>query len=169
QRRSRPRHAALARPRGANLRRHRANARPPARPADEVADAAALPRHRGPPAFERGGSGGRRVVETTIGRPRRLLAPAAALLAVGLLIVMIVAGHPREDRQFVKFAPGGAMRVPPEEIDRVEMTTSAGRWAFVRAPDGWRGASDGQPVPSALASRLQASIKVMDGAVAVRG
>jgi hypothetical protein len=108
------------------------------------------------------------VVEATIGRPRRLLAPAAALLAVGLLIAMIVAGHPREDRQFVKFAPAGVMPESPEEIDRVEMTTSAGRWAFVRAPDGWRGASDGRPVPSTLASRLDDSIKFMHVSAPVR-
>ena len=101
------------------------------------------------------------MVETAIGRPRRLLAPVAALLAVGLLIAMIVAGQWRENRQFVKFAPAGVMPEAPGEIDRVEMTTSAGRWVFVRASDGWRGAPDGRPAPPSLASHLDDSIKFM--------
>jgi hypothetical protein len=108
------------------------------------------------------------VVETTIGRPRRLLAPLVALLAVGLLVIMIVVGQSRENGQFVKFAPAGVMPESPGEIDRVEMTTSAGRWAFVRAPDGWRGAADGRPVPSALASRLDDSIKFMHVSAPIR-
>ena len=108
------------------------------------------------------------MVETAIGRPRRLLAPVVALLAVGLLIAMIVAGQWRENRQFVKFAPAGVMPESPGEIDRVEMTSSAGRWAFVRAPDGWHGASDGRPVPPALGSRLDDSIKFMHVSAPIR-
>jgi hypothetical protein len=87
---------------------------------------------------------------------------------VGLLIIMIVVGQSRENAQFVKFAPAGVMPESPGEIDRVEMTTSAGRWAFVRAPEGWRGAADGRPVPSALASRLDDSIKFMHVSSPVR-
>ena len=91
-------------------------------------------------------------METAIGRPR-LLAPVVALLAVGLLIAMIVAGQSRENGQFVKFAPAGVMPESPGEIDRVEMTSSAGRWTFVREPDGWHGASDGRPVPPEATAR----------------
>jgi hypothetical protein len=108
------------------------------------------------------------VVETAIGRPRRLLAPAAALLAVGVLTAMVVSGHLRESKQFVKFVPAGVMPEPPGEIDRVEMTTSAGRWVFVRAPDGWRGAPDGRPVPASLASHLDDSIKFMHVSAPIR-
>lgn len=101
------------------------------------------------------------MVETAIGPPRRLLAPAAALLAVGLLTAMVVSGHLRESKQFVKFAPAGVMPEPPGEIDRVDMTTSAGRWVFVRAPNGWRAAPDGRPAPPSLVSHLDDSIKFM--------
>jgi hypothetical protein len=108
------------------------------------------------------------VVETAIGRPRRLLAPAAALLAVGLLTVMVVSGHLRESKQFVKFAPAGVMPEPPGDIDRVEMTTSTGRWVFVRAPDGWRAAPAGRPAPPSLASHLDDAIKFMHVSAPIR-
>lgn len=107
-------------------------------------------------------------MEAAIGRPRRLLAPAAALLAVGLLTAMVVSGHLRESKQFVSFAPAGVMSEPPGEIDRVEMTTSAARWVFERAPDGWRAAPGGRSVPPSLASHLDDSIKFMHVSTPVR-
>ncbi len=108
------------------------------------------------------------MVETAIGRPRRLLAPAVALLAVGLLTAMVVSGHSGRASSSSSFAPAGVMPEPPGEIDRVEMTTSAGRWAFVRAPDGWRAAPDGRPAPPSLASHLDDSIKFMHVSAPIR-
>ena len=70
-------------------------------------------------------------------RLRRLLAPAAALLAMGVLAAMVVSGHLRESRQLVKFAPAGVMSEAPAEIDRVELRTSTGSWVFVHGPDGY--------------------------------
>lgn len=107
-------------------------------------------------------------METAIGRPRRLLAPVAALLAVGLLVAMVVSGHLRENKQFVKFAPAGVMAEPPGEIDRVEMTTSTGRWVYVRAANGWRAGPAGPPAPRSLASHLDESIKFMHVSAPVR-
>jgi hypothetical protein len=108
------------------------------------------------------------VVETAIGWPRRLLGPAAALLSVGLLTIMVVSGHLRESKQFVRFVPAGVMSETPSEIDRVEMRTSVGRWVFVRAADGWRTASDGRPLPVSLASSLDDSIKFMHVSAPIR-
>jgi hypothetical protein len=108
------------------------------------------------------------VVETAIGRPRRLLAPAAALVAVGLLAAMVVSGQLRESKQFVKFVPAGVMPEQPGEIDRVEMTAGSGRWAFVRGPGGWRAADDGRPAPASLATHLDDSIKFMHVSAPIR-
>jgi len=108
------------------------------------------------------------VVETTIERPRRLLAPVAALLAVGLLVAMVVSGHLRENKQFVKFAPAGVMPEPPEEIDRIEVTTRAGRWEYVRTRDGWRAGRAGPAASRSLASHLNDSIKFMHASAPVR-
>jgi hypothetical protein len=91
-----------------------------------------------------------------------------ALLAVGLLVAMVVSGHLRESKQFVRFAPAGVMPEAPAEIDRVEIRTSTGRWVFVRAPGGWQAASDGRPLPVSLAARLDDSIKFMHVSAPIR-
>jgi hypothetical protein len=107
-------------------------------------------------------------VEAAVGRPRRLLGPAAALLAVGLLAAMVVSGHLRESKQFVKFVPAGVLPEVPAEIDQIEIRTSAKRWTFVRAPGGWRVAPDGRPVPVSLAAHLEDSIKFMHASAPIR-
>jgi hypothetical protein len=107
-------------------------------------------------------------VAPAIGRPRRLLAPAAALLAVGILAAMVVSGHLRESRQLVKFAPAGVMSEAPAEIDRVELQTNTGRWVFVRGPDGWRTAPAGRALPVSLAASLDDSIKFLHVSAPIR-
>ena len=108
------------------------------------------------------------MVEAAIGRPGRLLGSAAALLAVGLLIAMVVSGQLRESKQFVKFVPAGLMLEVPAEIDRVELRTNTGRWVFVRAPDGWRTAADGRALPTSLTASLDDSIKFMHVSAPIR-
>jgi hypothetical protein len=108
------------------------------------------------------------VVETTIGRPRRWVSLAIALLAVGLLAAMALSGHLREDRQFVRFKPEGVMREVPAEIDRVELRSGDRGWTFVRASEGWRTAPEGRPLPGALATSLEDSIKFMHVSAPVR-
>lgn len=105
-------------------------------------------------------------METAIGRTRRLLAPAGALLALGVLAAMVASGQLREDKQLVKFTPAGVMTQPPAEIDGVEVRTAAGRWRFVRAADGWRDGA--RALPSDLAAHLDASIKFMHVSAPVR-
>lgn len=107
-------------------------------------------------------------METAIKRPRRLLAPITALLAVSVLVAMVVSGHLRENKQFVNFAPSGVMQEPPAEIDRVEVTTSAGRWEYVRNGEEWREGPAGPPAPHSLASHLNDSIKFLHVSAPVR-
>ena len=92
---------------------------------------------------------------------RRLVAPAAALLAVSLLTTMVVSGHLREGRQLVRFRPAGVMPEAPSEIDRVELRTATGRWVFVRVSHGWRAAQGGRVLPGSTTSYLDDSIKFM--------
>lgn len=107
-------------------------------------------------------------MEPAIARPRRVLTPIAALLAVGVLVAMVVSGHLRENKQFVRFAPAGVMPESPDEIDRIEVTTSAGRREYVRANDGWRAGPAGPFAPRSLASHLNDSIKFMHVSAPVR-
>ena len=97
-----------------------------------------------------------------------MLTPIAALLAVGVLVAMVVSGHLRENKQFVRFAPAGVMPESPDEIDRIEVTTSAGRREYVRANDGWRAGPAGPFAPRSLASHLNDSIKFMHVSAPVR-
>ena len=99
---------------------------------------------------------------------RRLLAPAAALLAMGLLTTMVVSGHLRESRQLVRFQPAGVMPEAPSEIDRVELRTATGRWVFVRGSDGWRAAQGGRVLSGSTASSLDDSIKFMHVSAPIR-
>ena len=99
---------------------------------------------------------------------RRLLAPGVALLAVGLLATMVVSGRLREPKQLVKFQPAGVMLEAPSEIDRVELRTTTGRWAFVRGSGGWRAAPDGRVPVVAIASHLDDSIKFMHVSAPIR-
>jgi hypothetical protein len=108
------------------------------------------------------------VVETAVGRRRRRLGPLLALLAVGILAAMIVSGHLRESKQFVKFAPAGVMREAPAGIDQVEMRSSTGRWTFARAPGGWRAVPGGRPVPVSLAGHLEDAIKFIHVSAPIR-
>ena len=108
------------------------------------------------------------MVETAIGRPRRLLAPAAAVLAVGVLAVMVVSGRLPQSKQLVRFAPAGVMPEAPADIDRVELRTSTGRWRFVRGSGGWRAAPAGPALPAKLAASLEDSIKFMHVSAPIR-
>jgi len=99
---------------------------------------------------------------------RRLLAPAAALLAVGLLTTMVVSGHLRESRQLVRFRPAGVMPEDPSEIDRVELRTPAGGWGLGRGPAGWGVAHGGRVLSGSTASSLDDSIKFMHVSAPIR-
>jgi len=98
----------------------------------------------------------------------RWLGPTAALLAVGLLVLMVFSGQLRDSRQLVRFQAAGVMSEAPAEIDRVELRAPAGQWVFVRGPGGWRTARDGQPLPGATTTSLDDSIKFMHVSAPVR-
>src|SRR4030095_7772574 len=168
QQRAGARDGPLGRARGAGAHRRVEDAGTPAGPVDQGADATDLPRHRSHAASQRRGAGRRRVVETSVRWPRTWLAPAIALLAVGILAAMVMSGRVRENRQLVRTSALGVMSESPVEIDRVELQGATGRWPFVRAPGGWRLAADGGPVAASLALHLDDSIKFMHVSAPVR-
>jgi hypothetical protein len=106
-------------------------------------------------------------VEATIGRSR-LLPAVAVVLAVGVLTGMVVSGHLRESKQFVRFVPAGIMPDAPGDIDQVELRTSTALRAFVRAPGGWRATPDGPPLAASLTASLDDSIKFMHVSAPIR-
>lgn len=107
-------------------------------------------------------------METPVARRRRWPAPAAALLAVGLLAAMALSGHMRESRQLVRFVPAGVMPEEPAEIDRVELRRGDAKWVFARGLGGWQTVPDGRAVPVALVTSLDESIKFMHVSAPIR-
>jgi hypothetical protein len=108
------------------------------------------------------------MVAKAVSRSPALLGAGAALAAVGILAAMVVSGHLRESKQFVRFVPAGVMPEAPAEIDRLEIRTSARRISFVRAADGWREAFDGRPVAASLGAHLDDSIKFLHVSAPIR-
>jgi hypothetical protein len=109
-----------------------------------------------------------RVVAPTIARGRRWLAVGGSLAAIGFLVAMTLSGRFPESGQFVRFVPAGVVAETPEQIDRIELTTSDRRWAFERIATGWRAEPRGTSVPPALATHLDDSIKFMHVSAPVR-
>jgi len=107
-------------------------------------------------------------VEAAIARPRRLLAPVVALVAMGVLAAMVVTGRSPENKQLVRASGAGVMTQTPVEIDRVELQTKTTRWTFIRGRDGWTTGAGGRAVPASLAVHLDDSITFMHVSAPVR-
>ena len=61
-----------------------------------------------------------------------------ALLAVAFMVAMVLTGSLRETRQLAKFEVKGVLKVPPEQVRRVELRVGKHTVTFGRAPDeGW--------------------------------
>ena len=104
---------------------------------------------------------------STVSRPR-LLAAGGAVLAVGFLVAMALSGQIRESGQFVRFVAAGVLPETPAQVDRVELAAGAGRWVFRRTAGGWRIEPEVRPVPRALATHLDDSIKFLHNSAPIR-
>jgi hypothetical protein len=107
-------------------------------------------------------------VEATIGRAqRRLIGGGLALTALGFIVVMAFTGAPRERQDRVRFEAAGVMHVPPDQIDRVELSAGARRVVLLRhGPAGW--SIDGEAVRPPLVSHLEMSLRFMHVAAPIR-
>jgi hypothetical protein len=81
----------------------------------------------------------RDVVVATMNRLalNKLVWPAAALGATGLLAVLALTGG-RGGPGLEPFKPKGLMTIPLEEVREVDVAAPHGHWHFVRSQDGWR-------------------------------
>jgi hypothetical protein len=89
-------------------------------------------------------------------------------VAMGILAAMVVSGHLRESKQFVRFVPAGVMPEAPTEIDRLEIRANTERWVFARAADGWREEVGGRSVPATLGAHLDDAIKFLHVSAPIR-
>jgi len=101
-------------------------------------------------------------------KTRIVLSNAAALLAIGYLVLMVVVGALPEQRQLVKFEAKGVMQVPPERIGTVALRADQRSAVFTRTPDGGWARDNGAALDPALAKRLSLAVQFMNTSAAVR-
>jgi hypothetical protein len=98
---------------------------------------------------------------------RGIGAALAAAFAFAYLIVMVVAGALPEQKQLVKFEARGVMKLPPEQISRVELRQGTGKAVLLRKAAGWE-IENGAAVPADLAGRISMGVQFMNTAGPLR-
>lgn len=92
---------------------------------------------------------------------------AAALAALGYLIVMLVTGALPENRQIAQFEATGLLTQAPESVTRIEVRLAGKSADYSRRAAGWV-ATDGTPVAPARAATLERALKIMHNSGPVR-
>jgi len=92
---------------------------------------------------------------------------AAAVAALGYLIVMLITGALPENRQVVEFEAAGLLTRPPQSIDRIDVALAGKSAEFSRQGAGWI-AKNGTPLEPARAATLERALKIMHNSGPVR-
>jgi len=101
-------------------------------------------------------------------RSRNLWTVAAAVLAVGFLVLMVVMGALPKQRQLVKFEAKGVMQIAPERISSVALRAGERSGVFMRTPDGGWARDGGAPLDPAISKRLSLAVQFMNTSGPVR-
>ena len=98
----------------------------------------------------------------------RFWKPAAVLVALTYLVIMLVSGALPERRQLVQSEAHGVLELPPEGIQRVTVVADATPAVFVRQASGWVREGSAAPVDAGLAEIIERAVKFMHTANPVR-
>jgi hypothetical protein len=108
------------------------------------------------------------VAAALIGR-RRPLAVLIALGALAFIAVMAITGGRRESQQFVRFQAAGLMAQAPDDVERVDLERDGRSMTLRRsAARAWTYEPAGRPLPAALATHVEMSLRFMHVAEPVR-
>jgi Domain of unknown function (DUF4340) len=99
---------------------------------------------------------------------RRLWMPAAALVALTYLVVMVVMGALPERRQLVRAEANGVLQMAPESITKVTLAAAGMPRVFLRQSGGWIKEGGAAPVDARLAETIDRAVKFMHTANPVR-
>jgi len=97
----------------------------------------------------------------------RLGSFAAAVAALGYLIVMLVTGALPENRQIAHFEAAGLLTQLPSSVSRIEVSLSGKSAEFSRQAAGWV-RRDGAPVEPARVATLERALKMMHNSGPIR-
>jgi hypothetical protein len=99
---------------------------------------------------------------------RHLVRPLVTATALVYLVVMVISGAMPEQRQLVHFEATGIMTIPPEQIERVEISRNGKTLELHRdGPSAWRSQQAG-PLPQAVADKLSLAVQFMNTSGPVR-
>jgi hypothetical protein len=96
------------------------------------------------------------------------LLPAAAALALGYLVLMVVAGVQPVQRQLVRFEAQGVLRQAPEAVRRVMLGRGDRSLTLVRTGENAWTTEAGADVGSAAGTHLDTAVKMMHRSGPVR-
>lgn len=104
----------------------------------------------------------------TVSALRGYVMPAAALLAVAYLLVMVANGARPERTHLIKFEARGVMAQNQETIVRATVTVAGKSQTFVRQAGSWARPGETKPVAADLAKSIELAVKFMHTAAPVR-
>lgn len=98
---------------------------------------------------------------------RQALYPVLAALAFCYLGAMAVSGAMPVQRQLVRFEAQGVLKVPPEQVSRVELSSGTQRLTLLRQGETEWATPDGTGIGTA-GSRVSTAIRIMHNSAPVR-
>ena len=101
-------------------------------------------------------------------RAGKLLAPLAAVAALGYLAAMVVVGAMPVQRQLVRFEAKGVLSLPPESVRRVTVTRDGRTVTLLRTGENAWSTESGTDVGQAAGAQLDTAVKVMHRSGPVR-
>jgi hypothetical protein len=98
----------------------------------------------------------------------RFWMPAAAVIALAYLVVMLVTGALPRHRHLIKFEAHGVMQLDPERITRVSVTADGTSTVFMRQTHCWVRDGSKEALEDSLTKALNLAVKFMHTANPVR-
>jgi hypothetical protein len=98
---------------------------------------------------------------------RHVLHPVLAALALLYLVAMVVSGAMPVQRQLVRFEAKGVLKLPPDEVTRVELSRSTTRITLLRTGETEWATPDGINI-GALGRRVSMAVQIMHNSGPVR-
>jgi hypothetical protein len=94
-------------------------------------------------------------------RWRRIAVPLAVTFVVGYLAVMVISGEQPRQRQFVEFEAKGVLKIPPEQVRRIELVQADQHLSLLRqGEDNWA-TPGGAGIDGAVARQISNAVRMM--------